>query len=122
MMNMAWAQPYTVNNKLIVESYTKESLRATEKNGFARIDQKVALKGLKLLVNAKLNDGTVLNKGAVVYIREETLYTQQWASKTTECPGLFEGKCLIVDLVHVEMIDPAIKPGPQPDGTFIIQG
>ena len=105
MTNMAPLEPHTVNNRLIVEMYKKEALRSTEKSGFAFVAQKLSLKGLKLLVNAKLNDGSFVMKDSVVYVKEELLHTQAWAQKGMECDSI-EGQFLIVDLIHVEFIKP----------------
>jgi len=95
----------SVNNRLIVEAYKKEALRATEKNGFAFVSQKLSLKGLKVLMEARLSDGTIVPKGSVAYVKEETLHTQQWAQKAMDCDAI-EGQFLILDLNHVEFIAP----------------
>jgi hypothetical protein len=97
--------PRSLNNRLIVQAYKKEALRATERNGFAFVDQKLALKGLTVLVDAKLSDNTFVGKGSTAYVKEEVLHTQQWAQKTMECDAI-EGKFLIVDLQYVELITP----------------
>jgi hypothetical protein len=93
------------NNRLIVEMYKKEALKSTEKNGFAFIAQKLSLKGLIVLVDAKLNDGTFIKKGSIAYIKEEALHTQAWAQKGLECDAI-EGSFLIVDMNFVEFIRP----------------
>lgn len=95
----------STNNRLIVETYKKEALKAVEKNGFASISQKLTLKGLKVLVEAKLSDNTLVQKGSVAYIKEESLHAQPWAQKTLECNAI-EVPFLIVDLIHVEFIVP----------------
>lgn len=95
----------SMNNRLIVEAYKKEALRATEKNGFAMVSQKITLKGLKVLVDAKLNDDTLVPVGSIVYIKEEVLHTQAWAQKPLECEAIGE-PFLIVDLNFVEFISP----------------
>lgn len=95
----------SMNNRLIVEAYKKEALRSTEKNGFAFVSQKLTLKGLKVLVDAKLNDSTFVPKDSVVYIKEEVLHTQAWAQKPLECEAISE-PFLIVDLNFVEFISP----------------
>lgn len=100
----------SLNNRLIVEAYfTDRSLKAKETNGFAMIQQKVAVKGLKLLMNASCSIGNqlvILDKGSTVYIREELLHTQPWAQKILESDAV-EGKFMIVDLANVEFILPA---------------
>lgn len=95
----------SVNNRLLLETYKKEGLRANIQNGFARLDQKVAVKGLKVLVAAKLNDGTYVPQGSTAYIREELLHTQQWAQKVLESEGV-EGPFIIVDFSNVEYLSP----------------
>lgn len=97
--------PFSLNNRLVVEVYKKEALRHEEKNGFAFIGQKQRLKGLRILVNAKLNDGTMISKGSLAYIKEETLHGQQWAQKSFESDYL-EEPFLIVDMGYVEFIEP----------------
>jgi hypothetical protein len=97
--------PRSVNNKLIVEMYKKEALKAVEKNGFASISQKLTLKGLKVLIEAKLTDNTLVLKDSVAYVKEELLYTSAWAQKALECEAIGE-PFLIVDMVHVEFIVP----------------
>lgn len=95
-------------NKFIVESYKKEGLRSTERNGFAFVDQKISLKGLKLLVAATISSSgsfSIIPKGSTVYIKEEVLHTQQWAQKPLECNGI-EGPFLIVDMAYVEFVAP----------------
>lgn len=99
------SRPLSLNNKLIVEVYKKEALRSKIKDGFAFVDQKLTLKGLKILVNAKLNDGTLIPMGSYAYIKEETLHTQQWAQKSYES-SFFDQPVLIVDMIYVEFIEP----------------
>lgn len=96
----------SLNNKLIVEAYKKEGLRAEVKSGFAHLSQKISSKGLKLLANAKLTDGTIIKKGSTVYIREELLHTQAWATKSMESEAI-EGTFLVIELAYVDFIKPA---------------
>ena len=97
----------SLNNRLVVEAYfTDRSLKAKETNGFAMIQQKVAVKGLKLLMDANTVTGgitTVIPKDSTIYIREELLHTQQWAQKTLESEAV-TGKFMLVDLNHVEFV------------------
>jgi hypothetical protein len=102
--------PFSVNNRLILESYkTDRALRSTNSSGFAVVQQKVALKGLKLLVDARISVGDSmydLPKGSTAYIREEYLHNAQWATKILENEEI-EGPFIIVDLVNVEFVKPA---------------
>lgn len=94
-------------NKVIVEEYKKEALRSKEQNGFAFVEQKTKLKGLRMLTDAQLFVGgqqlTIL-KGTIAYIKEETLHTQQWAQKSLESDTI-QGKFLIVDISFVEYFE-----------------
>ena len=95
---------FSINNKLVVEPYKKEALKSTVKGGLAYISQKMNLKGLKLLMPAHLADGQVIPVGSTVYVREEILYTSQWATKNYECDALQE--FLIIELNVVDFIVP----------------
>jgi hypothetical protein len=101
--------PRSLNNRLIVESYKKEGLKSSVNNGFAMIAQKVSLKGLKVLMDSNLPDGTSIQKGSTAYIKEEILHTQQWAQKALEADTL-PVPFLIVDMSFVEFVVP-------PEGT-----
>ena len=98
------------NNRLIVEAYiTDKSLRASVNNGFAMIDQKVQLKGLKVLVDAKLaigHDTLLIRAGSTAYIKEELLHAQPWATKKLTCETMPGVQFIVVDLNHVEFIAP----------------
>lgn len=108
------------NNRFIVEPYAGDrTIKTTSGSGFAMIQQKVSLKGLKLLVDVVLIDKPSITqygslapqdipKGSIIYIKEELLYTQQWAKQILESDAV-EGKFIIVDGQYVEMID--IKRG-----------
>lgn len=95
----------SVNGKLVLEAYKKEALRANVSNGFARPDQKVTVKGLKVLVDAKLNDGTLIPKGSLAYIKEENLHTQAWAQKNYESDAVGV-PFILADSSNVEFFAP----------------
>ena len=100
----------SVNNRLVLETYKKEALKSTGTNtGFAMISQKVTVKGLKVLMDAKLSDGTFVAKGSTAYIREEELHTKQWAQKPLECATI-PGQFIIVDISQIEFISPPQDP------------
>ncbi len=94
---------FSINNRLILEQYVKEGLKPKMQGGIATPGQRDGLKGLKVLMEARLNDGTKIPVGSIAYIREEVLHTHPWASK----PLSFEetnSKFLIVELSYVEFI------------------
>jgi hypothetical protein len=50
--------PFSLNNRLILEAYkTDGTIKANVQNGFATIAQKVQLKGLRVLVEARIAHG-----------------------------------------------------------------
>jgi hypothetical protein len=93
------------NNRLIVEAYKKEGLKSRVSNGFAMVEQKVAVKGLTVLMDAKLSDGTFVPKGSTAYIKEELLHTASWAQKILES-DTFRIPFIIVDMTNVEYVVP----------------
>jgi hypothetical protein len=97
------------NNRLVVESYEKQGLQSTVSNGFAFIQQKVTVKGLKVLLDAKLTDGTLIKKGSTAYIKEEALHTQPWAQKILESDAI-PVPFIIVDMSFVEFITSGSTP------------
>jgi hypothetical protein len=100
--------PVSINNRLLVEPYSGDrALKAKNAGGFAIVQQKVSIVGLKLVANASIlvgNNIEEIKKGTVVYIKEELLFTQPWAQKIYESDGV-EGKFIIVDLTHIEFAD-----------------
>jgi hypothetical protein len=103
--------PVSYNNRLIVEKYVKGELRDKVRNGLAFIDQKLSLKGLKVLVDAHISLGGYLltiPKGSIAYIKEEDLHTKPWGQKPLESDAV-EGPFLIIDLANVEFIAPPRK-------------
>jgi hypothetical protein len=94
------------NNRLILEPYVKEGLKAVRLGGIATPGQRDGLKGLKLLIDAHLLDGRIIGAGTIAYIREEVLHTHPWASKLLTVAAI-EGKFLIVELSYVEFFGDA---------------
>ena len=94
----------SLNNRLILEQYVKEGLKAKISGGIATPGQRDGLKGLKVLVDAQLSDGRKIPKDSIAYIREETLYNQAWASKPFTCEAI-PGKFMIVELAYIEFVD-----------------
>lgn len=96
------------NNRLVLEPYKKEGLKSSISSGFAMIEQKVSLKGLRVLIDTKLADGTFIPRESVAYLREETLHTSQWANKILQVEGI-QGEFIIADMTHVEFIAPPLE-------------
>jgi hypothetical protein len=62
-------QPNSFNNKLILEAYKHSEVKAEIRSGWASVSQKSSLKGLKILVQATLLDGTVVPAGSTDLIK-----------------------------------------------------
>lgn len=98
------SDPYSVNNRLVVQEYVKEGLKAVKTGGLATPGQRDGLKGLKVLMDAQLFIGTNfihVPAGSIAYVREEILHTHPWASKPLNC-DTFTCKFMIMGLEHVE--------------------
>jgi hypothetical protein len=98
---------FSLNNRFIVEAYQKEGLKSEVKNGFATIQQKVALKGLKVLVEGRVVHGLssyIIPKGSTVYVKEERLHSPTGpANKVLSCEAVGQ-PFIIVDLNDVEFV------------------
>lgn len=100
----------STNNRLILEQYVKEGLKAKIQGGIATPNQKDGMKGLKVLMEAQLSNGVTIPKGSVAYIREEVLHNHAWASKPLTCDTIPE-KFIIVESTFVEFYTfPENKP------------
>lgn len=95
----------SVNNRIITEAYKKEGLKSEVISGFAHLSQKVSSKGLKVLVDAKLNDGSVISKGSTVYIKEKLLHSMPWATEVLMSDAIGQD-FIVVDLANVDFIVP----------------
>jgi hypothetical protein len=94
------------NNRLVLEPYTSDrALKTRNRNGFAMIEQKIAVEGLKVLIDSVLNDGTLIPKGSTAYLKEEFLHSDPRVQKVLESEAV-EGPFIIVDLNFVEFIKP----------------
>lgn len=94
---------FSLNNRLVLEQYVKEGLKAKVQGGIATPGQRDGVKGLRVLIGTKLSDGKEIPAGSIAYIREETLHSHPWASKLFTCEGLLE-KFILVELPFVEFI------------------
>lgn len=97
-----------MNNRFILEPYQGDrALKAQNASGFAIVQQKVNVVGLKVMVDAIVfvgaQTGILWPKGSVAYIREELLFTAPWAQKVFESEGV-DGKFIIVDSINVEFV------------------
>lgn len=103
---------FSLNNKLILEQYKKKELTAKVEGGFAKMEHKVSLKPLKVLVQAKLNDGSIIPAGSLAYVKEEYLHNNSGMSRNggTTIPSfsnedISSEPFIILDLNQVEILD-----------------
>lgn len=96
-------QSRSFNNKLILEAYKHTEVKSEVKSGWATPGQKNTLKGLKVLVNASLPDGTMALAGSIAYIKEESLHTMPWAKNKLKADTL-SCEFIIVNINDVEFI------------------
>lgn len=92
---------FSLNNRLVLEEYKKEGLKAKIQGGIATPGQRDGVKGLQVLVDAFLPDGRHIPRGSTAYIREEVLHTHAWASKPLTCDTI-PGRFLLVETTYVE--------------------
>ncbi len=102
---MTLSSPSSFNNKLILEAYRHTEIRPEGNKGWVQAAQKNNLKGLKVLVQATLSDGTVVPAGSMAYIREESLHTQPWSKNKLKSDTL-PGEFILVTMNEVEFISP----------------
>ena len=98
----------SLNNRFILEPYKGDrALKSNASTGFAIVQQKVSLVGLKVLVDAMIfcgaQQGIRWPVGSLAYIKEELLFTQPWAQKIYESDAI-ESKFIIVDASQIEFV------------------
>ena len=103
---------HSLNNRLILEQYKKEEIKAKVVGGLAMMGHKLSLKPLKVLVDAKLLDGTLIPKGSIAYVREEYLHLNAAAGRhgdavvsTITNEDIHPEPFIILDLAKIEIID-----------------
>jgi len=95
----------TLNNKILCEPYLGgKGLKSEVKSGFATVQQKNNLVGLKVLANAHVKvsaDKTLeIGAGSIVYFNEETLYTYpQYHSPIKN--DVLDQPCILANFDHV---------------------
>ena len=102
---------YSLNNRLILEQYKKQELKAEISGGFAKMAHKVSLKALKVLVDAKLSDGSIVPAGSVAWVKEEYLHNNSGMGRNggTTIPS-FDNETIssepfiILDLSQIEIV------------------
>jgi hypothetical protein len=93
-------------DKLILETYQKEELKSEIISGWTTgPSQKTNIKGLKVLIQAILSDGRIIQPGSIAYLREEGLHNatvgrNKYKSDTLSC------EFIVVNLTDVEYIVP----------------
>lgn len=94
------------NDTLVTEVYKQgQGLKSTEIKGFSFVSQKIGLVGLKLLIEAKLNDGSFVPAGSVAYIPEDHLSTLPFGKDVRTAKALGDTEFIMVPLRNVVFIE-----------------
>lgn len=97
----------SVNNKIILRPYVNtEGLKKEIRNGFAMVQQKSTIKGLKVLMDSRTEKCGLVEKGMIAYLSEELLCTQPWAKKVMSSDAV-DGPFIIVDIGFIDFIGKA---------------
>jgi len=99
---MTLTKPSSFNNKLILEAYKHTEIRPEGNKGC--VGQKNNLKGLKVLMQANLSDGTIVPAGSTAYLKEESLHTAPWAKNKLKSDTIKE-EFILVTMGEVEYIE-----------------
>jgi hypothetical protein len=93
-------------DKIMVEPYvSSQKIRPTIHKGFASVDQRGKVVGLKILVKAQIIRGSkleIIEPGTMAYISEELLHTQL-CKHIYECE-VIKGQFMLVDLHNIAFI------------------
>jgi hypothetical protein len=89
------------NRKLVCEPYvTAGGIQSEVKKGMTFIKQKSAVVGLKVLMDAQIDDKISIAKGSIVYLTEELLSTQPSYQKPLTSDAI-KDPFVVVDFGHV---------------------
>jgi hypothetical protein len=92
-------------DKLILEAYKRTEIKSEIKSGWsAGPDQKSYLKGLKVLLDAKLSNKETILAGSIAYLKEESLHNILGKNKYKS--DTLSGEFIVVNLNDVEYIVP----------------
>jgi hypothetical protein len=99
---------FSLNNKLFLQPYEHEQGLKTEiRGGLAFAKQRVAVKGLRVLIDARVsvgNDHMYIPAGSIAYVPENLLVSQPWA-KDIRTSDLCEEKFFICETSNVVAFD-----------------
>ena len=94
------------NDQIITEVYKQgQGLKTEIRGGFAFVSQKTQLAGLRVLVDAKLNDGSFICKGSTIFVAEDELSTMAWAKTPKTAETLDTKEFIVVPLRNVVFVD-----------------
>jgi hypothetical protein len=94
----------SVNKKVICEPYKEpRGIKGGISSGVAFVKQKNNIYGLRVLMDAAIDDRISLKAGDVVYLTEEMLYTNKNYSNPMECKEVKE-QFVIIEFNHIVFI------------------
>lgn len=92
------------NRKILCEPYVSKGAATSEiKKGMAFVKQKSAVVGLKVLMDAQIDDKITIKKGDSIYILEEVLHNQTSYQKPLTSDALKE-PFVLIDFGHVVFV------------------
>ena len=96
------------NGYLILQPYKHSGkIKAKISGGFASVEQKTNLVGLKMLTHGNIQIGQdvrMVPKGVTIYFKEETLHTSDWATTKYSCEAI-GGEFILAPASAMVMID-----------------
>jgi hypothetical protein len=107
---MTLSKATSFNNKLVLEAYVHTEIRPEGNRGWIQASQKTNLKGLKVLVQAVLPDGTIVLKNSIAFIKEELLHSAPFAKNKLKCQTI-PVEFILATMNDVEWIEPPEEGG-----------
>lgn len=94
------------NNLIIVEPYKLgQGIKAEVNKGIALPGQKTELFGLKVLIDARLENGETIKAGSIAYLPEDILSSAPWSKNIKKCQKVLgDQQCLVLQLRDVSFI------------------
>lgn len=89
------------NRKILCEPYiSKGAIESEVKKGMAFVKQKSKVVGLKVLIDAQIDENIIIKKGSFVYVLEEILHNQTSYQKPLTADVINE-PFVVIDFGHV---------------------
>lgn len=99
----------SLNGNLILKPYLKTKQLETKEiaTGFVATSAKILVEPLELLIDAAISIGgktEILEKGSLVYFKQESLFVQDWAKRVFESEAIGE-KFIVGNIADAVLIE-----------------